>query len=434
MPFFSIVMPTRNRAQLLKESLPTALFQEFQDYEIIISDNNSQDNTKEVADFFMRDSKKIRYVNSGRDLSMCESWEFALKHAEGKYIIYLSDDDALLPISLKVIHEIISHTAAEIVVWKRAVYHHHDLPKDPGLFQYKLDTGELGRVDSKKALDAFFLRMNGMNDFLPKMMNSAVSRKAIQTCLKKTGVFFLPPYPDYSAACHLLGSVPHYQLLNRSLYLFGMSSAGNSGHAYDRKQKTEAYLSLFKGDLLKDLLDDGAMRYLIPSYYAATQVLFSKIYPDRISGVVNKDNYFKACFESLLYYAAYEDVSEERTQLRNYMKKYYDGDDQFQALSLTSGKKISVSPWMNRKLLMKERAKKFPGVALLLRTKYLFFLSVSRVLVFFLHSKRPDRVYQHKCSSILQAAQILSSHLSSLGEQNLIIPVVEFKNPLDYDV
>ena len=42
MPFFSIVMPTRNRANLLKYALRSALQQTFQDYEVVVSDNQSE--------------------------------------------------------------------------------------------------------------------------------------------------------------------------------------------------------------------------------------------------------------------------------------------------------------------------------------------------------------------------------------------------------
>src|SRR5712664_839547 len=63
MPFFSVLMPTRNRACLLRSSLRTAVEQKFPDYEIIVSDNNSTDDTKAVIEDFMKSSNKIRYVN-----------------------------------------------------------------------------------------------------------------------------------------------------------------------------------------------------------------------------------------------------------------------------------------------------------------------------------------------------------------------------------
>src|ERR1700694_3560771 len=99
-------MPTRNRASLLRSSLESAVDQKFQDYEIIVGDNNSTDDTRAVVEDFMKSSNKVRYVNPGRDLSMCDNWEYVLSQAGGLYVIYLCDDDALPSGSLLYIHDL----------------------------------------------------------------------------------------------------------------------------------------------------------------------------------------------------------------------------------------------------------------------------------------------------------------------------------------
>jgi glycosyltransferase involved in cell wall biosynthesis len=53
-PFFSIVMPTRDRAHLLKFALQSALSQTFDDYEILVSDNHSTDNVSEGKPYTRR--------------------------------------------------------------------------------------------------------------------------------------------------------------------------------------------------------------------------------------------------------------------------------------------------------------------------------------------------------------------------------------------
>ena len=61
-PFFSIVIPTRNRADTLKYTIKTILNQDFQDYEIIICNNNSVDDTEEIVKKFS--VKWIKYLKS----------------------------------------------------------------------------------------------------------------------------------------------------------------------------------------------------------------------------------------------------------------------------------------------------------------------------------------------------------------------------------
>src|SRR2546423_6112022 len=94
-PLFSIVIPTRNRGHLLKSALQSALDQRFSDYEIVVSNNCSSDNTAAVVEEV--GGSTVRMVRPRQVLSMPDHWEFALDHARGQYVTYLSDDDALCP-------------------------------------------------------------------------------------------------------------------------------------------------------------------------------------------------------------------------------------------------------------------------------------------------------------------------------------------------
>src|SRR4051794_40758319 len=88
-PLFSIVMPTRNRAHLLQESLQTALNQDFDDYEIVVVNNNCDDNTDEVVERLS--NEKVKYFKTEKTLAMPDNWEFAWSKAQGVYVIYLCD-------------------------------------------------------------------------------------------------------------------------------------------------------------------------------------------------------------------------------------------------------------------------------------------------------------------------------------------------------
>jgi glycosyltransferase involved in cell wall biosynthesis len=81
-PFLSIVIPTRERSATLKFTLKTALDQTDGDYEIVVSDNFSQDETERVVLEFQ--DPRIKYVNTGRRLSMSDNYEFAAKNVRSK--------------------------------------------------------------------------------------------------------------------------------------------------------------------------------------------------------------------------------------------------------------------------------------------------------------------------------------------------------------
>src|SRR5688500_5173934 len=95
MPRFSIIIPTRNRAHLLQYALQTAVAQTFDDFEVLVCDNNSQDETPSVARGYC--DGRVRYVRTDRTLPMPDNWEFALAQSRGEHVTYLPDDDALHP-------------------------------------------------------------------------------------------------------------------------------------------------------------------------------------------------------------------------------------------------------------------------------------------------------------------------------------------------
>ena len=333
MPFFSVLMPTRNRASLLRSSLESAVDQKFQDYEIVVSDNNSTDDTREVVEQSMKSSDKITYINPGRDLSMCDNWEYVLSQAKGRYIIYLCDDDALTFDSLSYIHELLAHFQMNVLVWRSAGYHHPDIPdKSMRLqFTYEHCSGDLFAIASPPIIETLCRFDWGVNGIVPKMLNCAVSREAIDACRSRTGDFFVPPYPDFSAVGQLLSTHRSYHFIDLPLYIAGASLVSNAGIRFDRKKKHDEYVSLFGRDLLEGV--PYQMPYLVTSYFYATWLLFQRIYPEAFTAEIDTEAYLKALFAELVMFEDYEDVSEEFNQLSAYMRDFSGSGEMFERLS-----------------------------------------------------------------------------------------------------
>lgn len=102
----SIVIPTYNRSQYLERCLNSILNQDMDDFEIIVSDNNSTDDTKEMMSKYISEPK-ILYVRNGMNLGARKNTYMATKLAKGTYVFWLSDDDYMLPNSLSKIFEVI---------------------------------------------------------------------------------------------------------------------------------------------------------------------------------------------------------------------------------------------------------------------------------------------------------------------------------------
>jgi len=95
MPFFSIVLPTYNRASFLQRSISSVLSQTFTDFELIIIDDASTDNTKDVIETF--NDERIRYFKNGKNRERSVSRNKGIELSRGKYICFLDSDDIYRP-------------------------------------------------------------------------------------------------------------------------------------------------------------------------------------------------------------------------------------------------------------------------------------------------------------------------------------------------
>ena len=88
--FFSIILPTYNRANLLPKAIESLINQDYKDWELIVVDDGSSDNTKEVVEAF--DDPRIQYVyQENAERSAARNNGIGL--AKGQYIGFLDSDD-----------------------------------------------------------------------------------------------------------------------------------------------------------------------------------------------------------------------------------------------------------------------------------------------------------------------------------------------------
>ena len=102
-PFFSVIIPTYNRAELLPRAIESVQEQTFSSWELIIVDDGSTDNTAEVVRKY---SGNLRYLQQERG-EKSRARNKGLDHARGKYICFLDSDDYYLDNHLQVFNEII---------------------------------------------------------------------------------------------------------------------------------------------------------------------------------------------------------------------------------------------------------------------------------------------------------------------------------------
>lgn len=104
-PFFSIIIPTYNRAHTLLLTIQSCLKQTFSDFEIIIIDDGSTDNTQEIVGL-ANDARILYLKQENKERSAARN--HGIRKATGKYLTFLDSDDTIHPNLLLHVHKMLS--------------------------------------------------------------------------------------------------------------------------------------------------------------------------------------------------------------------------------------------------------------------------------------------------------------------------------------
>ena len=101
--YFSVVMPTYNRGNKIKKTIMSVLNQTFKNFELLIINDGSTDNTEQVINEF--DDSRIKHIKSENWGGPARPRNIGIKYSKGKYVSFLDDDDIWLPNKLEVVHK-----------------------------------------------------------------------------------------------------------------------------------------------------------------------------------------------------------------------------------------------------------------------------------------------------------------------------------------
>ncbi|UTW60665.1 glycosyltransferase family 2 protein [bacterium SCSIO 12741] len=98
-PFFSVIIPTYNRAHILPETIGYVLNQTFEDWEVVVVDDGSTDETERLSSTWK--DARIRYFKTANK-ERGHARNYGVKQARGQYVFFLDSDDRLTPNHLQV--------------------------------------------------------------------------------------------------------------------------------------------------------------------------------------------------------------------------------------------------------------------------------------------------------------------------------------------
>jgi glycosyltransferase involved in cell wall biosynthesis len=200
---FTVLIPTRNRLEYLKLAVESVRRQDYEDWELVISDNRSDQPIGEYVASLA--DERIVYSRSEESLPVTENWNRALDLSHGDYVLMLGDDDALLPGYFRRMARLTERFDAPDAVYTKAVlltYPGVDPARPQGFLQdlgcagfftgrsepFVLDRASaLGVV---KAAMGFRLRFDFNAQF-------ALFSRSLIDAVRRYGPFYQSDFPDY---------------------------------------------------------------------------------------------------------------------------------------------------------------------------------------------------------------------------------------------
>ena len=117
----SIIIPTFNRAELILKTLDSIVNQSYRKYEIIIIDDASKDNTREIIDIYKNNNfdNEIIYSCLDKNLGPNVAKNLGIKLSKGDYLIFLDSDDTFPSNEtlIEIKNEIVKFNSPELIMF-----------------------------------------------------------------------------------------------------------------------------------------------------------------------------------------------------------------------------------------------------------------------------------------------------------------------------
>jgi glycosyltransferase involved in cell wall biosynthesis len=232
-PLFTVIIPTKDRAEYLHHTLRTCSNQEYENLEIIVSDDGSSDNTEAVTLEAARKDPRIRYITPG-SVGMRDNFEFALDHVKPGYVIALGGDDGILPYGISEMWRALEETRMDLLTWRPLTFTYPGVRSGKGqLGLYR--PGKLNILRSSDYLERQVKNLNYLHDFESPMfyVKGVVATQLVERVRSRTtdGRFYVCPTPDGFSGIVLAGEVEQYAFSGMPLTIWGASPT-SQGVAY----------------------------------------------------------------------------------------------------------------------------------------------------------------------------------------------------------
>ena len=240
-PLFSVLIPTRNRPSLTADLIKSVLSQSFLDFELIVADNSSDEETQTI----LRNVSDPRLINlKTGGLNMAENWDTGISVCSGSYLLLFSDKMVLKEGSLDYLASYIKKYSPDCVNWDIDSFFDSELTyikNKPSSYEAIIKSSSLLKMILTSEFDSVRI---------PCHCNSAISMSVIRSIKAKTGNVSMQLNPDYTLSYQVLININEVHNLDKPLSILrypSLKSGYGNGTSF-----------MLKGEQAKNFMLDNA--------------------------------------------------------------------------------------------------------------------------------------------------------------------------------
>lgn len=244
-PLFTVIIPEKNRAEYLVHTLKTCMIQEYPNFEVIVSDDCSEDNSVEVAKAAAQKDSRIKVFAHNDHLGMRDNFEFALNQVRPGYVMALGGDDGLTPGCIQRMNEILKKTGRQLLTWVPAGFTYPSEEGGESIFNVRRKHAPIEIRKSSDFLAQLTQTFNYQVLGCPMFYIYGVASTELVDRVKSRTVdhsFYYCPTPDGFSGVVLAGEVEDYIMCYEPLSIGGstIKSQGSNYRRTDAKSRKEA--------------------------------------------------------------------------------------------------------------------------------------------------------------------------------------------------
>lgn len=187
----TIGLPVFNGERTIKKTLDSITSQTFADFQVIISDNNSTDNTPTICKEYSEKNSEIKYFRQNENIGVLNNFKFVLNHANSEYFVWLSSDDWWEPTFLEKNISVLDLDENFIASISKIDYFdtsRKNIKKDARILTKKIKKyysyDEYSNFRKYQDRVSFYLRLNRAENMYG-LFRTEILKKCVQKCFKK---------------------------------------------------------------------------------------------------------------------------------------------------------------------------------------------------------------------------------------------------------